>query len=77
VFDATFFQQLFLSISGVTTQPSTMLRVRSARGGPEEEPSDDYILEGEYEKLKRSYRVMQNDYHRYKEDCQRLLKKQK
>lgn len=54
-----------------------MLRVRSGRGGTEEEPSEDYILEGEYEKLKRSYRVMQNDYHRYKEDCQRMLKKQK
>ena len=54
-----------------------MLRVRSGRGGTEEEPSEDYILEGEYEKLKRSYRVMQNDYHRYKEDCQHMLKKQK
>ena len=54
-----------------------MFMLRGGRGGAEEEPSEDYLLEGEYDKLKRSYRVMQNDYHRYKEDCQRMLKKQK
>ena len=55
-----------------------MSRVRSARaGGADEEANDEYILEGEYEKLKRSHRHMQNDYNRYKEDCQRMLKKQK
>ncbi|KAK2177505.1 hypothetical protein NP493_594g00019 [Ridgeia piscesae] len=53
-----------------------MSRVRSARAGTDEEANDDYILEGEYEKLKRSHRHMQNDYNRYKEDCQRMLKKQ-
>ena len=53
-----------------------MPRPQSA-GSDYEEPSEEALLGQEYKRLKRSYRVLENDYKAYKEDTRRKLDKQK